>query len=142
MKKIFLAVLLFVIANVGVAQLLSWTPNFPTDATNSITIIVDASKGNRGLNNYAATSDVYVHTGVITSSSTSQTNWRYVKFNQNFNATNAQLQATYIGGNRWQFTINGGIRSYYGVPASETILKIAILFRSGNEVAFTICKET
>ena len=132
MKKFLFVGMLMVLSQIGLSQLLSWTPNFPTEVTNSFTIIVDASKGNRGLNNYATTSDVYVHTGVITSSSTSPTNWRYVKFNQNFNATNAQLQATYIGGNRWQFTINGGIRSYYGVPAGETILKIAILFRSGN----------
>lgn len=125
----FLALFLYTTAS---AQLLSWTPAFPTESSTPITIILDASKGNRGLNNYANTTDVYVHTGVITNSSTNNSDWRYVKFNQNFTATNPSLNATYIGGNRWQFTINGGIRSYYGVPAGETILKIAILFRSGN----------
>ena len=113
------------------SQLLSWTPDFPAESTDPFTIIVDAAKGNQGLFNYSSTSDVYVHTGVITNVSASSGDWRYVKFNQNFNQPNPALQATYLGSNKWQFTITGGIRSYYGVPAGETILKIAILFRNG-----------
>ncbi|HEX5651949.1 MAG TPA: alpha-amylase family glycosyl hydrolase [Chitinophagaceae bacterium] len=111
------------------AQLLSWAPDFPKDNDN-ISITVDASKGNLGLQNYSPVSDVYVHTGVITNLSTSPTNWRYVKFNQNFNIPNAQLQAISLGGNKWRFDITN-IRAYYGVPAGETILRIAILFRNG-----------
>ncbi len=111
------------------AQLLTWTPNFPKDNDN-ISVTVDASKGNLGLFNYSPVSDVYVHTGVITNQSTSSSNWRYVKFNQNFNQPNPQLQATSLGGNKWKFDITN-IRAYYGVPAGETILKIAILFRNG-----------
>lgn len=112
------------------AQLLTWTPDFAKDNDN-ISITMDATKGNQGLQNYNPVTDVYVHTGVITSQSTSPTNWRYVKFNQNFNQPNAQLQATSLGGNKWRFDITN-IRAYYGVPAGETILRIAILFRNGN----------
>jgi 1,4-alpha-glucan branching enzyme len=111
------------------AQLLTMNPAFPLD-TSSVTIIADCSKGNQGLYNYVNTADVYVHTGVITDSSTTQSNWRYVKFNQNFNQPNAALQATYLGNNKYSFTINN-IRNYYGVAPGETILKIAILFRNG-----------
>ncbi len=131
MKKFF--TLLFsvgVIVCTGNAQLLTWTPDFPKDNDN-ISITMDASKGNQGLLNYNPVTDVYVHTGVITNLSTSPTNWRYVKFNQNFNTPNAQLQAISLGNNKWKFDITN-IRSYYGVPAGETILKIAILFRNGN----------
>lgn len=115
------------------AQLLTWTPAFPVenDPSQTLVITLDANKGNQGLLNYASANDVYVHTGVITNLSTSPTNWRYVKFNQNFNQPNAQLQATYIGNNQWKFTIAGSLKSYYGVPAGETIQKIAILFRNG-----------
>ncbi len=112
------------------AQLLSWTPAFPKDNDN-ISITVDASRGNLGLLNYTPVNDVYIHTGVITNLSTSPTDWRYVKFSQNFNLPNAQLQAVSLGGNKWRFDITA-IRTYYGVPAGETIQKIAILFRSGN----------
>ncbi|MCU0375504.1 MAG: hypothetical protein MUF24_09360, partial [Chitinophagaceae bacterium] len=111
------------------AQLLSWTPEFFGDNA-TITVTMDASLGNRGLFGHTA-SDVYVHTGVITSSSANPTDWRYVKFNQNFTQPNASLLATSLGNNRWSFTINN-IRTYYGVPANESILRIAILFRSGN----------
>src|ERR1700722_5221316 len=111
------------------AQLLTTIPVFPTD-TSTVTIIVDCSKGNQGLLNYSSTSDVYVHTGVITNLSTSQTDWRYVKFNQNFNQPNPALSATSLGNNKYSFTIPD-IRSYYGVPAAETILRVAILFRNG-----------
>src|SRR5690242_15142860 len=112
------------------AQLLTSTPPFPAD-TGTVTIVVDCSKGNQGLFNYANTGDVYVHTGVITNLSTGQTDWRYVKFNQNFNQPNPALAATYLGNNKYSFTIPG-IRAYYGVPAGETILRVAILFRSGD----------
>ena len=132
MKKGLLILFIGLFSVTGNAQLLSWSPLFPKESSDPVVITVDASKGNSGLNNYANTSDVYVHTGVITSASTSNSDWRYVKYNQNFNTTNPLLQATYLGSNKWQFTIPGGINNYYGVPAGETILKIAILFRSGD----------
>lgn len=131
MRKLAFSTVLLFLFSIGKSQLLSWTPSFPTESTSSFVITMDATKGNQGLNNYGNTSDVYIHTGVITSASTSSSDWRYVKFNQNFNTPNASLQAVYLGANRWQFTINGGIRAYYGVPAGETILKIALLFRNG-----------
>jgi hypothetical protein len=111
-------------------QLLSMTPAFPAD-TGTVTFTVDCSKGNQGLFNYATTGDVYIHTGVITDQSASQSDWKYVKFNQNFNQPNPALAATYLGNNKYSFTIPG-IRSYYGVPAGEKILRIAILFRNGS----------
>ncbi|HEY0042635.1 MAG TPA: alpha-amylase family glycosyl hydrolase [Flavisolibacter sp.] len=130
MKRLLLLVAATLCSLFSFAQLLTWTPAFPKE-TDPITITVDATKGNQGLLNHTPT-DVYIHTGVITNLSTSQTAWRYVKFNQNFNQPNAQLQATYLGNNKWQFTIPGSIRAFYDVPAGETILKIALLFRSGD----------
>jgi hypothetical protein len=111
-------------------QLLSTSPAFPAD-TGTITVTIDCSKGNQGLFNYATSGDVYIHTGVITDQSASQSDWKYVKFNQNFNQPNPALAATYLGNNKYSFTIPG-IRSYYGVLAGEKILRIAILFRNGN----------
>lgn len=129
MKKLILLLFTVLVTFISQAQLLSFTPDFPLDNSNLV-VTMDANRGSKGLLNYTA-NDVYVHTGVITNLSTSSTNWRYVKFNQNFNLPNALLQATSLGANKWQFTI-ADIRNYYGVPAGETILKIAILFRSGD----------
>ncbi|HEX3024424.1 MAG TPA: hypothetical protein VHP12_04370, partial [Chitinophagaceae bacterium] len=132
MKINFLIVFCF-LALTGNAQLLSWSPLFITDTTSTVTITCDATQGNQGLNNYTPTSDVYVHIGLITSSSTSSSNWLHVPSFSAWGTTNSQIQATYLGNNKWQYTITGGIRSFFGVTnSSETILKIAILFRNGS----------
>lgn len=78
------------------SPLLSWTPDFPVESTQALTITADASKGKQGLYNYSATTDVYVHTGVITNFSANSSDWKHVKFNQNFNQPNSALQATYL----------------------------------------------
>src|SRR5258705_618643 len=109
------------------AQLLTWTPDFAKDNDN-IVITMDATKGNQGLNNYTPTADVYVHVGVITNLSANPTDWRYVKFT--WATTPPAAQATFQGSNKWQYTITN-IRSFFVVPAGETILKIAILLRNG-----------
>ncbi|MCA6486978.1 MAG: 1,4-alpha-glucan-branching protein, partial [Chitinophagaceae bacterium] len=132
-KKFLLLSLLVIVSSVNLtAQLLSTNIPFPRD-TDNLSITVDASKGNRGLNNYTPVSDVYVHTGVITNLSASNTDWKYVKLgNQNpWGKLIPELQAVSLGNNLWRYDINN-IRAFYGVPAGETILKIAILFRSGN----------
>lgn len=132
MKKMLLA-LLAILPVCLHAQLLSWSPPFPVadSAAQNLVITLDASKGNKGLFGY--TGDVYIHTGVITNLSTSATDWRHVKFNQDFNQPNAALKATALGNNKWRFVITGRLRDYYGLTdASESIEKIALLFRSGD----------
>ncbi len=132
MKRGVLSFVIIIFSLQSFPQLLSWSPDFPLESTTSLIITADASKGNQGLLNYTPTTDVYIHTGVITNLSANPTDWKYVKFNQDFNQPNAALQAAYPGNNKWQFTISGGIRAYYGlVNPAETILKIAILFRNG-----------
>lgn len=130
MKKLILASFIIMISIKSFTQLLSWAPNFPTDVNAPLVITMDASFGNKGLLNYSSTGDVYVHTGVITNLSTTNTDWKHVKF-ANFNVPDPSVQTTYLGGNKWQFTIAPNIRAFYGVPAGETIFKIAILFRNG-----------
>ena len=127
--KCLLASLLFTFF--GNAQLLSWSPNFLQEGSVTIEITNDATKGNQGLKDYANTTDVYVHIGVITSKSTSASDWKYSKFTWATTPSNAQCVLTST--NKWKYTISGGLRSYFGITdATEKILKIAILFRNGN----------
>lgn len=126
MKRTLVLPCVFLFANFCRAQLLSWATDFPKDNDN-VTITVDATKGNQGLLGFAG--NVYVHTGVITNLSTDSSNWRYSKFT--WGSTDAAALATPAGTNKWSYTINN-IRTVFGVPAGETILKIAILFRAGN----------
>ena len=50
----------------------------------------------------------------------------------NWPGTEAASKAISLGNHKYSFTISNGIRTFFGVPASETIYKIAILFRNGN----------
>jgi 1,4-alpha-glucan branching enzyme len=111
------------------AQLLTWAPQFPND-NSSITITVDATKGNQALSGFSGI--VYMHLGVITNLSTSKTDWRYVS--TTWGSITAPV-ATAAGTNKWTYTITNP-RAYFNVPAGETILRIALLFRdaSGNTV--------
>ena len=131
-KKLSLLVTALGLFLCGNTQLLSWTPDFGKDNDN-IVITMDATKGNQGLMNYTPTSDVYVHIGVITNLSSGPTDWKYAKFT--WGTTNAAAQATYLGNNKWSYTISNP-RTFFnaptGVPAGETILRIAILFRNGS----------
>lgn len=113
------------------AQLLTWTPNFAQENDN-ITITVDATKGNQGLLGF--TGNVYVHIGLITSLSASNSDWKYAPFT--WATTPTQAQAVAAGSNKWSYTINN-IRNFFNVAnASEEIRAIAILFRdaAGNLV--------
>ncbi|MBS1640907.1 MAG: 1,4-alpha-glucan-branching protein [Bacteroidetes bacterium] len=114
------------------AQLLNWSPTFIQETSSTITITADATKGNQGLNNYTPVTDVYVHIGVITSLSSSASDWKYVPAYCVWGTNNTLAQCTSAGANQWKFTITGGLRSFFGITnSSEKILKIAILFRNG-----------
>jgi 1,4-alpha-glucan branching enzyme len=140
MKRLLTLCLVLLASLACPAQLLTWTPPFPTenDPSQTLVITMDASKGNRGLFNHTPVTDVYVHIGVITNLSTSSASWRYVRNfgtpdNQVFSTAIPQLQATSLGNNKWSFTITGSLRSYFGITdPNESIQKIALLFRSGN----------
>jgi glycosidase len=129
-----LLVCLFTLTGItSFSQLLTWTPPFPVenDASQNFVITLDVTKGNQGLLNYTPVNDVYVHIGVITSASTSSSDWKYVK--TTWGTTDAAARATNIAANRWQFSIQGSLRTYFGITnPSETIQKIAILFRNGS----------
>lgn len=131
MRKFFtLAVLLFTTL-ASKAQLLSWTPGFVQESSAPVTITVDASYGNKGLYNYSSTNDVYVHIGVITNKSSGSGDWKHAPFTWGTTATAAH--AVYLGSNKWQFTISGGLRSFFNITDNtEKVLKIAILFRNGS----------
>ena len=131
MKKAALLLVFFCTAICGRTQLLSTTPNFIQDTSSTIEIVCDATKGNMAIKNYSNTADIYVHIGLITSASTSSSNWQYSKFT--WGTTPPAAQATYLGNNKWKYNISGGLRAFFGVTnASEKILKIAIIFRNGS----------
>lgn len=112
------------------AQYVITTPTFPKD-TGSISIIVDVSKGNKALLNYASPDKIYIHTGVILGNNPSP--WDSVPFA--WGTANAAAKLSPLGNNRYRFTIPD-IRALYKVPANTPIRQIAFLLRdeAGNVV--------
>ncbi|MDZ4668627.1 MAG: alpha-amylase family glycosyl hydrolase [bacterium] len=108
-------------------QIVSISPAFANANTANVVLTFDASQGNAGL---LGESIIYAHTGVITNLSTSSSDWKYVLTTWTTNLPKALL--TRIGSSN-KYTLNiGNIRSYYGVPANEQILKLAIVFRNSD----------
>jgi glycosidase len=142
MRKFFLFVVLCTLATISHAQLLTWSPAFPNDNSN-LEIIVDCSRGNRGLFNFSNPNEVYVHTGVTTNlSGSGGSEWRYVNGTTGgqWGGTTPALKAESLGSNRYRFRINN-VRAFYNVPAGETITNVAILFRSANANAAAVIKQ-
>jgi 1,4-alpha-glucan branching enzyme len=117
-----LSVLLF--STRSFCQILTWSPLFAT-VEDTITIIYDATQGNRGL---VGATEVYAHTGVITDKSSGPSDWKHVKTNWGDNTPATRL--TNLGGDKWQIRFH--IRSYYGLPAGEKVKQLAFVFRNAN----------
>lgn len=98
----------------------------PADATvdSTITVYFDATQGDQGLMDY--TENIYVHTGVITTESVSDTDWQHVVAGWGVDDPNVLM--TKVAGNLYTITYN--IRSFYGIAEEETVLKLAFVFRN------------
>ncbi len=125
-KNIFVLTLLFSFIKFQVQAQVTCNPVFPSP-TENITITFNANEGSRGLVN--ETGDIYAHSGIITDRSTSLSDWKYVKFPWTTN--NATMKMTSVGNGIYTLNIPG-IRSFYGVPAADKILKLAFVFRNAN----------
>ena len=102
--------------------------------TSTVKITCNTEKGNKGLLGFKG--PVYVHVGVVTDSSISPTDWRYVKFK--WGSTEEAALATPEDDNRWSYTISN-VRNFFAVPKNERIQKLSVLFREGNCLD-TFCK--
>lgn len=123
MRKLWLC-LLGLCALVASAQVTP-TPNpIPKGYTGAVTIVFDATKGNGGM---IGATKCYAHTGLITAASTSDTDWKNVI--GSWRGT-TQPQLTSLGNNKWQLDIPN-IFTFYGVPETTDIKKLAFVFHDG-----------
>ena len=122
MKKLFLTVIASAFSSMLIAQVLDVSPAFPT-VNDVVTITYDATKGNAAL---IGQSQIYAHAGLITTASTSSSNWQYVQ--GNWGTDDSKVKMTKVGANLFSLTYT--INTFYGVPSSETVLKLAFVFRN------------
>jgi 1,4-alpha-glucan branching enzyme len=129
MFKIYTIVSSFLLGSVAFAQM-TLDPVFASQ-NDSVTIFYDATKGNAALKDLGPP-EVYIHTGVITNLSSGNSDWRYVK--GVWGTDDAPRKMTYTGNNIYRIKIF--IPTFYGVPGTETVRKIAAVFRdrAGNKV--------
>ena len=123
MRKILLSIL--VIAVTCAWAQVTPTPNpIPVGYTGEITIVFDATKGSGGM---IGATKCYAHTGLITSASTSDSDWKNVIGSWR---GASQPQLTSLGNDKWQLVIPN-MFEFYGVAETTDIKKLAFVFHDG-----------
>ncbi|MCI1187249.1 alpha-amylase family glycosyl hydrolase [Hymenobacter sp. DH14] len=104
------------------------SPVFFTDTT-PVTITYDATQGNGALAGF--TGDVYIWTGTVTNLSTSNVNWRNVH-SPSFSTADPTALMTRSASNPNIYTITFTPRTYYPIPAAETLLRLGMIFKNAS----------
>ena len=121
--RIFGAACAAVVGTSVQGQILQVTPPFPT-AQDTVTIVYDAAQGNAAL---VGVAPVYAHTGIITSTSTSPTNWQNVQ--GTWGQASPNVLMTSLGNNKHRIKYH--IPTFYGAPvAGATVQQLAFVFRN------------
>ena len=123
MKKLTL-LLLSVFALSAYAQVTTEPAIIQKGYDGEITIIFNPNEGNKGM---AGATKCYAHTGLITSASSSDGDWKNVV--EGWRSNTAKTQLTKDGTN-WKLVIPN-IYEYYNVPTTTEIKKIAFVFHDG-----------
>ena len=89
-----------------------------------VTIIFNPNEGNKGM---VGATQCYVHTGLITSASVDDHDWKNVVEDWRQNTTKTKLTKD---GNNWKFVISN-IYDFYGCSRSTEIEKLAFVFHDG-----------
>ncbi len=116
---------LLLTGNTIFAQAVKLIPPNPTK-TDSVTLIFDASKGNKVLENYAG--DVYLHAGVITNKSLDSHSWKNVV--GNWGKADPHVRMQRIGKNLYAFHFV--IQDFYQLHKDEVVQQLTFVFRNAN----------
>lgn len=125
MKKLSLLALFCLILSGLNAQIVWTEPAFPTQ-DDEVILYYDATQGNGGL---VGTIPVYIHTGVITNLSATETSWQHVQ--GNWGTADANVLMSPLGNNIHSFDFGGQtLAQFYGVNVGEVIESLAMVFRN------------
>ena len=112
------------------------TPNpIPKGYTEQVTIVYDAVAGNGAL---ASATAIYAHTGLITAASTSDSDWKNVIGSWGSTSQPALTKRT---DGKWELVIPN-IYTFYNVPESTDIKKLAFVFHNGKGTSSTAGKTS
>ncbi len=125
MKILLSTFFVFVLSVCGVSAQATIDPPTATQ-DDTVTVTFDATQGDRGL--LDCDCDVYLHTGLITSASTSGSDWMFVP--TVWGEVDDAWRMTPVGPNVYAIDID--IRGFYGFPAGTTVESLAFVFRDAN----------
>lgn len=126
LQQIMLLLVFITASLTAKAQILEFTPAFPTE-NDSLEIIFDATEGNGELAGF--TGEVFLWTGPITNESAPE--WASSRPSTGWD-TNfpEELQAEPLGDDKWKFTYGPSIRDFFDISDPDiTIERIGVLFR-------------
>lgn len=135
MKKSILLFLSGVLSFAVTAQIIVTNPAFVTrDYAGVIEVIYDASLGQTALKDYTGADGIYAHTGVITTASLTDTDWKHAP---TWGDNAAKYKLTSLGNNKWKLMITPDMAAYYGLTSGEVVTKLAFVFRNGTPTGTT-----
>lgn len=106
-------------------QPLIMIPVTPTQS-DSITLYFNAEQGNRALYNWKG--DIFLHSGIITQKSATNTSWQHVR--GEWGKTIPELQLKRESDNLYSFRLHP--KSFYGLESDESIVRLAFVFRNAD----------
>ena len=126
MKKVIGLLCFLIFSSVVVKGQVVYSSSVFFEQDDAVLVYFDATKGTGGLIDYEG--DIYAHTGVITSESSGNSDWKHVKTDWGENTPETKLEK--VGDNLYTLEIEPSIAEYYAIDAGEEILKIAFVFRN------------
>lgn len=113
----------------GLHAQVSTEPAIVQEDSQNVVVYFHADQGNKALANLPTTTLVYAHTGVLTSKSTGDSDWKYAP---SWLDNSEKYKCEYVGPNLYKLNI-GDIRTFYGITnPSEKIKKLAFVFRNAD----------
>ena len=113
-----------VFATMAMAQVTTVPGIIQKGYDGKVTIIFNPNEGNGGMK---GATECYAHTGIITSASSNDGDWKNVVEGWRANTAKTQLQKD---GTNWKLEINN-LYDFYGCPKMTEIKKLAFVFHDG-----------
>ena len=104
------------------AQVITTIPAFPNE-NDTVTVFYHADQGNGALDGVIP---IYAHTGVITSNSSSDTDWEHVV--GNWGTPDPEVLMTFVSQNLFKIVIP--IQDFYSINDGEEVFRMAFVFRN------------
>ena len=108
------------------AELVYSSPAIVQQSSKNIVVYFNAAEGTAGLK--GLTADVYAHTGVITTESASDSDWKHAP---TWLTNDAKYKLALVSTDLWKLEI-GDLKTYYELAEGETVKKMCFVFRNAN----------